>query len=164
MTRRAAVAGGLAAALVAGGALLSYGPPRLVAVNAALRVEYAWPRALGAAAVAAGGLVLLAAGRRRWLRAAAVLLALGGLAAGLHLLLYRVEADDGGLSARALLGTSRLGWTEVERVDTGPGLLLLTGRGRTVRVDTTDFRPEQRAALERTVARRLKGPEAVGPL
>jgi hypothetical protein len=152
------VAGALAAALVAGGAFLSYGPPRLVALNAALRVEYAWPRVLGAATVAAGGLVLLAAGRRRWLWALSAVLFAGGLAAGLHLLRYRVEADDGGLSARALLGTSRLGWTEVERVETGPGLLVVTGRGRTVRVDTTDFRPEQRAALERTVARRLRGP------
>jgi hypothetical protein len=45
----------------------------------------------------------------------------------------------------------------VARVETAPGLLLLTGTdGRKVRVDTTDFRAEDRATLDRTVARRLR--------
>jgi hypothetical protein len=134
------------------------GAPRLTLRNADLHIAYPWPRAAAAMAcgAAAAGLALVA--RRRWARVAAGGCALAALLASLHLLLYRVRAGADGLEARGLLGVDRLAWARVAQVETGPGLLLLTGSGgEKVRVDTTDFRAEDRATLDRTIARRLRG-------
>jgi PH (Pleckstrin Homology) domain-containing protein len=153
--RRAALAA-LAAASLAG-AVASMGSPRLTLLNADLHIAYPWPRAAAAlaCAVAAAGLALLL--RSRWARVAAGAFAVAAILAGAHLLLYRVRAGADGIESRGLLGASRLGWNAIGQVQTGPGVLLLTGSaGETVRVDTTDFRAEDRAALDRTIARRLR--------
>jgi hypothetical protein len=138
-------------------AAASMGAPRLTLLNTDVRVAYPWYRpgaALLAAAAAAAAAVLL---RRGWARALAGALALAAALAAAHLALYRVRAGADGLEARTLLGAQRLAWSAVARVETAPGLLLLTGTdGRKVRVDTTDFRAEDRATLDRTVARRLR--------
>ena len=145
----------LALALVAAAA--SMGAPRLTLLNTDVHIAYPWYRpgaALLAAAAAAGAAVFL---RRWWGRALASLFALLTVLAATHLALYRVRAGDEGLEARTLLGTERVAWPAVARVETAPGLLLLTGTdGRKVRVDTTDFRAEDRATLDRTIARRLR--------
>src|SRR6185503_434699 len=101
------------------------GPPRLTLVNAAVTLAYPWARSLAAlaAAVAAGTAAVLG---RRWVRGIAVVLAIGSAAAGVHLLRYRVRADDSGLATRGLAGTSALAWSQIARVDSGPGLILLT--------------------------------------
>jgi hypothetical protein len=145
-------------ALTAAAAAASMGAPRLTLVNADVHIAYPWPRAAAAllCAAAAAGLAVVA--RRRWARVPAAAFALAALLASLHLGLYRVRAGADGLEARGLFGVDRLAWTAIGEVRTGPGLLLLTGSGgERVRVDTTDFRAEDRATLDRTIARRLRG-------
>jgi hypothetical protein len=150
------VPAGVALVLVAGGGLLSMGPPRLTAVNAGLEIEYPWPRAAGAALAAVGGFLFVVAQKSFWARLAGSVFATTALAAAIHLGVYRIQADDQGLLARGLLGSTRVAWREVKTVNASPGLLQVTGSGTVVKVDTTDYRPEQRAALDRTVARRLR--------
>jgi hypothetical protein len=157
MTRRRLAVAALLAASVAG-ALTSMGSPRLTLLNADLHIAYPWPRAAAAlvCAAAAAGLALTV--RMRWARIATGAFALAAVLAGAHLLLYRVRAGAEGLESRGLLGVDRMAWAAIGQVQTGPGLLLLTGSaGESIRVDTTDFRAEDRAALDRTIARRLRG-------
>jgi hypothetical protein len=74
-----------------------------------------------------------------------------------HLALYRVDADQSGLASRGLLGGTRIPWGEVEGVDGDAGLVVVTGKDRRqIKMDTADFRPEQRATLDRTIARRVR--------
>jgi hypothetical protein len=75
----------------------------------------------------------------------------------IHLALYRVDADQGGLASRGLLGGTRIPWGEVAGVDGDAGLVVVTSKDqRKISVDTADFRPEQRATLDRTIARRVR--------
>ncbi len=156
-----------AVALILLGAIVSMGPPRLTLTNAGLSVEYPWFRGVGALAAALGAALLALAVRRRWPRIAAGVLAALGLAVGAHLLAYRLEADAAGLSSRGLAGRQVVAWPAISRVEGGPGALVVIGADETrIEVDTTDFRPEQRASLERTIARRIHdgaAPEAHPP-
>jgi hypothetical protein len=134
------------------------GAPRLTLLNADLHIAYPWPRGAAAlaAAAAAGGIAVIL--RRRAARLAAGAFALAAALAAAHLLLYRVRAGADALEARGLLGVDRLAWASITEVRTGPGLLLVSGSGgQRLRVDTTDFRAEDRATLDRTIARRLRG-------
>ncbi len=157
--RRAALAAALAT--LVGGLLVAWGPLRAVWLNAGLRIDYPWPRGASAlvAAGGAGGLAALARPGALRLLAAAVSIVLGLLGAGL--LLYRLEALDEGLVERRLLGTVRLAWSDVTGVQTEPEALLVAGAATRVRIDTTQLSPDQRASLERTIARRLR--EASAP-
>ena len=138
------------------GAVASMGAPRLTLTNAGLSVEYPWFRGAGALAAAIGATLLALALRRRWARVGAGLLAALGVAVGVHLLAYRVEADAEGLSSRGLGGRRVVAWPAVSRVEGGAGAIVVVGADETrIEVDTTDFRPEQRASLERTIARRI---------
>jgi len=112
--------------------------------------------------VAAGGalgLCILARPRPLRLLAAALSIVLGLVGAGL--LLYRLEALAEGLVERRLLGTVRLAWSEVTAVQTQPEALLVSGAATRVRIDTQQLSPDQRASLERTIARRVR--EASAP-
>jgi hypothetical protein len=143
--------------LSAGAAAASMGAPRLTLLNADLHIAYPWPRGAAGLCSAAAAAALMALWRSRWLRLAAGAFALAALLAALHLLLYRVRAGAEGLEARSLLGRDHLAWPSITQVQTGPGLLLITGSGgEKLRVDTTDFRAEDRATLDRTIARRLR--------
>jgi Bacterial PH domain len=158
MTRRAALVAALLAAVVAC-AFLSMGAPRLTLQNADLHIAYPWPRATAAlgSALAAAGMALVL--QRTWARVLAGAFAVAAVLATAHLLLYRVQASAEGIEARTLLGSDRLAWRTITQVETGPGLLLIRGGGgERLRVDTTDFRAEDRAALDRTIARRLNAP------
>jgi len=149
----AALLGALVASAVA-----SMGAPRLTLLNADLHIAYPWPRAAAALACAAAAAGLALVLRRTWARILTGAFAIAAALAGAHLLLYRVRAGDEGVESRSLLGTDRLSWTAIAQVETGPGLLLLTGSGgQRLRVDTTDYRAEDRATLDRTIARRLRG-------
>jgi hypothetical protein len=88
-----------------------------------------------------------------------------GLLLGLHLLAYRLEAGEGGITLGGVLGSTTIAWTDVTRVDTGARALVITDRAESqVRVGTNDLAPEQRARLERTIARRVKeGSTRPGP-
>jgi hypothetical protein len=145
-------------ALVAAGALLSRGAPLLTLHNADLHIAYAWPRPAAALACALAAAGLAFAARRTWARTLAGAFALAAVLATAHLLVYRVRAGTEGIEARGLLGSNHLAWTAITQVHAGPGQVLVEGsNGARVRVDTTDFRAEDRAALDRTIARRLRG-------
>jgi hypothetical protein len=140
------------------GAVASMGAPRLTLLNADLLIAYPWPRAAAAVASAMTAAALAFVLRPRWARVLAGAFAIAAALAGAHLLRYRVRAGADGVEARSLLGAHRLPWTAIAQVETGPGLLLLTGNGgQRLRVDTTDYRAEDRATLDRTIARRLRG-------
>ena len=159
--RRRAIA---AAVLIVAGAIVSMGAPRLTLTNAGLSVEYPWFRGAGAIVAALGAALLAATVRRRWARVAAVALAALGLAVGAHLFTYRLEADAAGFTSRGLGGRRAVAWPAVRRVDAGPGVVVIVGGDEaSIEVDTTDFRPEQRASLERTIARRIKDVSTAPP-
>ena len=155
MTLRHAAAAGASVVLLAG-LLLAFGPPRAVWLNAGLRIEYAWPRATAALAAAAGAAALAALARARVPRLLAGALALAAALAGAGLLTYRLEAIDAGLVERRLLGTARLAWADVASVEPEPDALVVSGGGVRLRIDTARLTPEQRASLERTIARRVR--------
>jgi hypothetical protein len=155
--RRAVFAAAFAAiATLVAGLLLAFGPLRAVWLNAGLRIDYPWPRGASALVAAGGAAGLAALTRPRALRflAAALSIVLGLVGAGL--LLYRLEALDEGLVERRLLGTVRLAWSDVTAVQTEPEALLVAGAATRVRIDTTQLSPDQRASLERTIARRVR--------
>jgi hypothetical protein len=144
---------GLAAAAVLPVALRS---PRLTLLNAALRIDYGW--AVGAAALGAAVLLGAAAAMapRRWAQAALVLFAVATAGVGGARLRYRLEIQPDGLNSRELTGSTLVPWGEVTHVDRGTEALVVWGRGDAqIRVDTASFEGDQRAALERALARRI---------
>jgi hypothetical protein len=157
MLRRACLALGLA--LLAGGVVAGLGNPRLTMVNTGLQVEY--PRAQALALLGAAlGLALTAWAlprswtKTRWIAWAAALFA---ATAGVGRAYYRLEAAEAGLSDRRLLGSTRIDWSEVRRVDNGAALVLVWGGGDSqVRVETTGLTPDQRAMLDRTISRHVR--------
>lgn len=158
MTRRRLLAVPAVAALIAGG-YWSIGPPRITLLNASLVVDYPWPR--GAAALLCA-LALVGIGAllpKPALRRTCFVLALAPLLVAAHLLLYRLEASGSGLSSRGVLGTTAIAWPEVRSVIIEAGASAMVVRGesaRAIRIDTSDFAPEQRATIERTVARHVR--------
>ena len=144
---------GLAIALA--GLAFAIGLPRLVLTNATLRVEYPPLHALGALATMAG-LALLAAALRGAARWIVAVLALGAALGAIDLARYRVEVGDAAFECRQLLGTVRLAWGEVTRVDSDADRMILEGAGKRIEVPTGRFDAQQRASLERAVSRRLQ--------
>lgn len=144
----------LAAAVAFG--TLSAGPPRFTLLNTAIVIDYPWTRgaaALGCAVAFALFAVTLA---RRALRTALLFAALLPVAVGWHLLLYRLEAAQDGLTARGSLGSTTLPWGQVRSVSLGTEAVVVEGESGTIRIDTADFSADQRGALERAVARRVR--------
>jgi len=146
------------AALVAlvGGAALSVGAPHLTLLNTGLSVAYPWPRGAGALLAALGAAGLVFTTRRFWVRVPAALLAVISVWAGLHLFLYRLQTDADGLTARGAWGTRRLAWPALTQVVNGPGIMELRAGDQTLRLDVGDFRPQDRATLDRIIARRVR--------
>ncbi len=148
----------LGVALVAG-VLIAVGsaPPRVRLDNTAM--EIVLPPARGFAALVLGLAWLAAAWRvrRRALRLALAAAALVALFMGADLLLFRVRVDDLGIATRGALGSSRLAWTEVTRVESGSWTLVIWGRGdEQVRVRVRRWGAQTRATLERAIARRVR--------
>ena len=147
----------LALALTAMAVLpLALRSPRLTLLNAALRVDYGW--AVGAAALGAA-LLLGASGvlaPRGWVRAIAMAAALAIGTLGAARLRYQLEVQPDGLRSRGLGGSTTLPWGEVTHVDRGTEALVVWGTGDAqIRIDTARFQGDQRAALERALARRI---------
>jgi len=153
----------LGVVLTLAGAALSVGSPRITLLNAALRIEYPWARSAGALMAAVGIAILAAFLRRLSLRRLGFVLALGPVLIAGHLLLWKLEIADSGFSFRGLFGTTTMAWPEVASINVipGSGILVESRAGAKVQIDTTDFASDQRAALERTLARRVK--EGNGP-
>lgn len=150
----------ITAAVLAASALallpLSFAAPRLTLLNAAVRVDFGWlaaAAALASAALMAGAASLAP---RRSLGALLAMAAVLAAAFGASRLRYRLEIGPDGLHARGLGGSTALPWTEVTRVDRGTEALVVWGPGDAqVRVDTGLLAGDQRAALERALARRI---------
>ena len=139
------------------GAYQSQGPPRLTLLNTGLAVQHGLRHPAGALLAAIGAALLAMAATRRWARVIFIPLAILSVLVAIHLALYRVDADQAGLASRGLMRQVRIPWGEVIGVDADAGLLVITGRNQNkIRVDTTDFRPDQRATLDRTIARRVR--------
>ena len=147
----------LGAAVFIAGAYASQGPPRLTLLNAGLSVQHPWRHPAGAALAAAGTILLAVVSPRRWARILFHVLGLISLLVAIHLSVYRVDADQAGLASRGLFGRTRIPWGEVAGVDGDAGQVVVTGKAQNkIRVDTADFRPDQRATLDRTIARRVR--------
>jgi hypothetical protein len=143
---------GAAAVLLA----IALRPPRYTLLNASLRVDYPWSTTLAACATSVAVAAAAALVSRKLLRGALLIVAaLAGLfAAGRAR--YRLEADNGALRLRELTGGTVLPWREVNRIDRGPAVIVVWGKGEAqVRIDTSGFREDQRATLDRSIARRV---------
>lgn len=148
-------AAGLIAALA--GLALAFGAPRFTWSNAGLEVRHPPIRGLaplvGAAALGLGVL----GPQPRALRFAGIALGAGLTALGAQRLLYRLDAVQTGLAQRDLAGATRLAWVDIDRVESRPFELVVTGKdGTRLSVTTARFLPEDRARLERTIARRVR--------
>jgi hypothetical protein len=155
MTREWGAWGAGLVALV-GGAWLSVGAPHLTLLNTGLSVAYPWPRGAGALLAALGAAGLALTTRRLWVRALVALLGVVSLWAGLYLFRYRLQTDADGLTARGVWVTRRLAWPSLTQVVNGPGVMELRAGEQTLRLDVGDFRPQDRATLDRIIARRVR--------
>ncbi|HET7293012.1 MAG TPA: PH domain-containing protein [Vicinamibacteria bacterium] len=148
--------GGLAAVSAVALGALSAGKPRFTLLNTAIVIDYPWPRGLAALGCAIALALFALTLARPAPRRALLLAALLPVAVGWHLLLYRLEAAQLGLTSRGALGSTALSWREVQSVSLGAGAVVVEGESGSIRIDTTDFSAEQRGALERAVARRVR--------
>jgi hypothetical protein len=144
----------LAAALVL--LPLALGAPRLTLLNAALRVDFAWMVVAAAGAMTALLASATAMAPRRLARVALGCLTVAAVLFGAARLRYRLEVQPDGLHARELTGATAVAWSEVTHVDRGTEAIVVWGQGDAqIRVDTARFEGDQRAALERALARRI---------
>jgi hypothetical protein len=139
------------------GAYQSQGAPRFILLNTGLAVQHGLRHPAGALLAAIGAGLLAKAATRRWARVIFIPLAILSVLVSVHLALYRVDADQTGIASRGLVRQTRIPWGEVTGVDGDAGLVVVTGRNQNkIRIDTTDFSPDQRATLDRTIARRVR--------
>jgi hypothetical protein len=151
------ILGALGIALIGAGAFFARGSPHFTLLNAGLRVEYPWTHGAALLLAAAGVALLGGIAPSRFARIFLACLGLAVALASLDLWLYRLEAGPSSLTSRRLFPSTSLAWTEVSRVDSGRDALVVWGRGDDqIRIDTTGFRVDQREALERGIARRIR--------
>jgi hypothetical protein len=157
MTSRATLvlAVGLSAWLA--GVALSRGYPRLTLTNEGLVVAHAWRFGGWALFAAAGcGVAIAAARQRRWLAVLLVAVAAGTAARAAELLSRRVEIDREGVASLGALSAERVAWGEVTRIERGPARLVVWGRDDArIQIETGAMSSDQRAVLERAIARRV---------
>jgi hypothetical protein len=144
------------AVTVVAGAIFAFGSPRLTLVNAGLRIEYPHTQAMAAAVMAAGAGLLALALRPRWARAGCAAVAAAAVAVAAQRISYRLEVDGRGVVSRQWGEQTAVAWSDVSRVESGPARIVVWGGTETrLAVDTSSFRPDQRAALDRAIARRV---------
>jgi hypothetical protein len=165
MLVRSAVAGVLGVAAVVAGVTFSAGPPRLLMVNAGLRLSHPWVHPAGLALATLGALVVAVALRPRWARALACAVALLTLAATWSLLRFRLDVDAAGLHLRdwTSFRERTVPWSAVSQVESGPAALVVRAGDQGFRVDVHDVRPADRAALDRAIARRIGSAASTPP-
>jgi hypothetical protein len=147
---------GLLLVLVGLGAWLSMGQPRLTALNASLVLTYPWGRGLGALLAAAGLGALTVVAPKAWMRPFGAVLGLLSSGVALYLMTYRLETTDAGIASRSFFMASTIPWSEVVHVGSEPTLMVVSGSGnRKISIDTTDFSPDQRLVLSRTITRHI---------
>jgi len=152
--RKAALAA--AAVVVAVAFYVALGPPRLVWLNAGLEIAHEWTHGAAAVLAAAAAAGMSAALRNRAAQVVAVVsaAALGVFAA--QRITYRVDAVQDAISLRTILGTTRIAWSDVTRMDAAPTHLTAVSTTGAIRIGTAGLSADEKAALERTVARRMR--------
>ena len=147
-----------AATLVAAGVLgaASAGPPRFTLLNTAIVIDYPWARGISALGCALTFALFAETLVRTALRRSLLVIALLPAAVGWHLLRYRLEAAPAGLTSRGAVRSTTLPWSAVIKARVGSESVEVVGDGVTIGVDTADFSPDQRAALARTITRRVR--------
>ncbi len=150
--------GALAAVLLlAAAAGLARAPMRIVLVNTTLRVDDSWTRA---ASLGVAALALLALGwalpARRGLRVVLGLaMALTFVAAAAAATTW-TEARERELAARRWFVLTTLPWSDVTRVDSWrDAIVVWSGAGGRIAIDVRRLDGDQRASLERTIARHV---------
>jgi hypothetical protein len=150
----------LAAAAAAAGAWLVRAPMRITLVNATLRIDDPWTRA-GGLALAAASAALLAASlssrrpHRVLLSGCAAVLAV--LAAGAAT--QWLEARPDALAAGRYFTRTTVPWGEIARVEARQdGVTVWAASGGAIDFDARRLTGEQRAVLDRTLARRVGKP------
>lgn len=131
-------------------------PPRVTLLNSAVSIDHPWPAPVGWLAIAAAPILLGLAARPRVLRA---LLTLAGglvLVQAWHVAVYRLDAGPTALEEKQALAGLSIPWTQVTRVESGLTGISVISPTSQILIDTSRFSPEQRATLDRTIARRLR--------
>jgi hypothetical protein len=146
----------LAAVVAAVAFYFSLGPPRVLWLNTGLTLAYEGKKGASALIAAVAITAMAFVERKRAARVGALLAAAGLAVFGAHLLVYRVDAVDDALSKRTILGTTRIPWKAVTRVDATAGHFTAVSDGAAIRIGTATLTADERAALERTAARRLR--------
>jgi hypothetical protein len=135
---------------------VSLGPPRVLWLNAGLEIAHEWTHGAAALVAAAAVAAMAAAVHRRPPQVLALVAAVSLAVFGAQRFAYRVDAVQDALSLRTILGTTRIPWTAVTRMDAAPGHLTAVSNGGAIRIATAGLSSDERAALERTVARRIR--------
>ena len=159
MNHRLRWLGALAAVgLLAAAAWLTRAPMRITLVNTTLRIDDPWTRA-AALALAAAGLIALAKAlpARRAMRG--VLAACGALTFVVAAATAStwLEARPEVLTARRWFVLTTIPWNEVTRVDSWrDAVVVWSGSGGRIAIDARRLDAQQRAVLERTIARHVQ--------
>lgn len=150
----------LAAAAAFAAARLAHAPMRITLVNTTLRIDDSWMRAagLGLAAVAALLLAVALSGRRGhrlMLGACAAVLAVLAAGAGTQWL----EARPDALAVGRYFSRTTVPWADVSRVEARQdGVTVWAASGSAIDFDARRLSGDQRAVLDRTLARRVGKP------
>jgi hypothetical protein len=159
--------GPVAAVLLLGAsAWLARAPMRITLVNTTLRIDDPWTRG---AAIALGAIALLALAAslpgRRALQALLAVSALLTVVAAAAAATTWTEARPDELTARRWFAVTTLPWREVTRVDSWrDAVVVWSGAGGRIAVDARRLDAQQRAVLERTIARHVTPePMVIGP-
>jgi hypothetical protein len=135
---------------------LAFAPPEVLWLNAGPTIKYPWTAGAGAliGAIVLAGLGLQAKGT--WQRAVALVLAGLLVVWSCELFVYRLNVTASGLAQRGLTGSSSIPWRGVTGVELEPRHIAVQGPKETVRIPTHRISPEDRARLERTIARQVR--------
>jgi hypothetical protein len=146
----------IAVAVAAAGAVGTFVPPRVTLSNTALSIDHPWPVPAGWAAIAAAPLLLALAVRSRLGRVALALTAAVLLVQSWHAAVYRLEAGATVLEEKQALARLSIPWNQVTQVDSRAHEIAVWGPSSQILIDTAHFSPEQRATIDRTIARHLR--------
>ena len=138
------------------GAWGTFVPPRVTLTNTALSIDHPWPVPAGWAAIAVAPFLLALAVRSRLGRVALGLAAAVLLVQAWHVAVYRLEAGATLLEEKQPLARLSIPWNQVTQVDSRAQEIAVWGPSSQILIDTARFSPEQRATIDRTIARHLR--------
>ena len=129
---------------------------RLTIANVGIVVDYAPMPAIFILVCAASILVLGVLAATPLVRLAALALALATAFFGLDSLSFGITAERDALHVKGLMQRATLPWTQIAKVENEPfAVVLVDVSGQRLRLDLATFTAQQRAAFDRTLARRI---------